>query len=98
MKQLLVRWRDAAHSDGVFTKAEAAQYTLITVWTLGYFLMEHPDRVVLAGEYFEEEGTYRRIFAIPRVNIEEVMELMPHKSKSKNYPPTKGHPAALARR
>lgn len=89
---MLVTWSDASHSDSVSTLEEAAQQAVVRVKTLGYLLQEYPDRLVLAGEFFESEGTYRRLFAIPRVNITEVLELMPHKSKSKNYPTTKGHP------
>jgi len=86
LKTLLIRWRDSSYTTGTFEEAEARDRDLITVQTVGHLVMEHKDRITVAGEYFEVENTYRHLTTIPQVNIEEVIELMPHKG---GYPPKK---------
>ena len=86
MRLLLVRWRDCATNDSTFKLTEAAGASLIEVETVGHLVAEHKDRITVACEYFSEQATCRHIVTIPRVNIEEVVELMPHKG---GYPPKK---------
>lgn len=74
-KLMIVTWIDAAHSSGTYYPHELADYSCISIRTVGWGY-EMPNRVVIAAEqYFGADDavdSYRHVFAIPRECIKNI--------------------------
>ena len=96
MRVEFIRWNDSAGAHGPVEPNEIGDDFFIH--TAGVFVKETPHTVVVAQDLFMDSGRVRDHEVVRKVNIIsrkafylEVDE-MPHKSKAKAYPATKGHP------
>ena len=68
-KVIEVHWFDYTFHDEVYDAEEAMGHDLIEMRDVGYFVGEDKRKIALAGEWAEEQGSYRHLTWIPKVNI-----------------------------
>lgn len=68
-------WKDACRVSRWLDADETL--TLVVVQTRGFLIEALDDRIVVAGSFCEEDGTYGEAIAIPRGCIVHVRELSP---------------------
>lgn len=64
IKVVDVEWNDCAWSSSVYSLEETKALQTVTMHTVGYLVLDSPDRVVVCGE--KCGANYRHIYAIPR--------------------------------
>lgn len=70
MKRLVaVYWLDASFD------LEDTSATLVSVVTYGVLLQQDNDLVVVASEFFKDDGDYRGITAIPACTVTRIVDL-----------------------
>lgn len=72
----LIVWRDCTHwGDASMSSDEAAREQLIEMHTIGHTVTETREAIALGMDYIPEQGRYRHISWIPRVNIVKKVKL-----------------------
>lgn len=69
----VVDWFDASTQRGPLRPDEMNPFVILR--TVGWLVREDKESVTVAMDYFEDEGTYRDIAHIPRVNIRRMRVL-----------------------
>ena len=69
-KLVWVRWRDACSAYRTIYADEMETYDALTdVETVGLFVKEDAESLTLAVDYMPDQGKWRDIIGIPKVNI-----------------------------
>ena len=68
-KIIYIEWVDAHYDNGTQSTEEALKMEPFILQCAGMYVGETPDEVIYANEWCVDNGTWRYIHAIPKVNI-----------------------------
>lgn len=69
---VIVTWRDCTSMDVSMTPQEAGQESLLVMQSCGFLVAETPEVICIGRDSEGQQGTYRDLQWIPKVNIDRV--------------------------
>ena len=72
MKIVKIDIIDMAYSTGTYSTEEAQTFKPVNMSCVGFLVAAHNDCYVIAKDYQPEEGAFRHLSAIPKVNVVKV--------------------------